>query len=203
MILKKVLLSVFLAILSAFAGFGLVSASPYGEGIYGSCTYGDTCSISVSTSGTVSISISPTPSSVTSIAGDTVTVTTNNTGGYNLELETNTGTNTQLDGPLVDIPTSSGTPGSPTTLAVNTWGFRVDSVSGFGAGPTSAVTNANSSSLTFAGLPVENSPTTVHSSSSAAPAGEDTSVWYGARVDTQLPSASYSQTVRYTAVTIP
>ncbi|MEO5499493.1 MAG: hypothetical protein ABIR46_03270, partial [Candidatus Saccharimonadales bacterium] len=126
------------------------SALPYGAGTYGTCTY-NTCGITISSSSAVAISLQPTAGGVVTIAGETVTVTTGASTGYTLTLESDAAQTTLASTPD-NIPASSGTTASPVVLATNTWGYRVDSAAGFGVGPTSAVTNASSSALTFAGI---------------------------------------------------
>ena len=170
----------------------------FGSGTYGTCTYG-TCGISLSTSGAVQLNILPTAGGAVTIASNTVTVETGSSTGYTLQLES-AAADTALTSGTNTIAASSGTVASPQTLAVNTWGYRIDSAGGFGAGPTSAVTNAAGSSLTFAGLSALGSPVTLKTTAVSAPTpGETTTIWYGAKVDSSKPSGTYSRTVRYTA----
>ena len=100
------------------------------------------------------------------------------------------------------VATSSGTQASPVNLAVNTWGYRVDSLSGFGAGPTTAQTNQPTSSYSFAGIPASDQTAhTLKTTSAPADPAETTAVWYGVRIDTTKPSGTYTDLVTYTAVT--
>jgi|GEM_PF-3156336 len=91
------------------------------------------------------------------------------------------------------------------TLSSNSWGWRVDNEASFGAGPTSAVTNAPNSSLTFAAVPTNGSSVQVYSSNSATPpvTGDTIEVWYGIRVSPSKVAGDYDQTVLYTAVAQP
>jgi hypothetical protein len=178
----------------------LVFAAPYGSDIYGKCTYGDGCNISISTSGTVTLNVAPTLSSVYTIDKDTVTVTTNNSAGYTLRLESTSGTSSKLENGAEYFDTTTGTAASPVTLSNNEWGYRIDSALGFGAGPTTAVSNQTSSSLTFAGLPLLGAPQTIKTTASSALSGDATDVWYGIRADMTKPAGTYSATVVYTAV---
>lgn len=174
-------------------------ALTFGKGTYGTCTY-STCGISISTSGPVQLNITPTAGGAVTIASDTVTVETGSSTGYSLQLESSAAS-TALTSGANTIAASSGTFAAPQTLAVNTWGYRIDSAGGFGAGPTSAVTNAASSSLTFAGLTASGSPVTLKTTTVSAPTpGEATTVWYGTKVDSSQPSGVYSLTVTYTAI---
>lgn len=175
-------------------------ALPYGSGTYGTCQYG-TCSLSLSTSGTVSISATPTVSGVYSTQSDSVQVGTHASTGYTLTMK-DSDTNTDLVSGGDTVSRSAGTQASPIGLALNTWGYRVDSLSGFGAGPTSAQTNSASSSYTFAGVPASNESThTLKVTSVAAEPAETTTVWYGVRLNDAKPSGTYTDLVTYTAVT--
>lgn len=156
-------------------------------------------SISITTSGTVNLAITPTASGSATSASDTVTVSTNRTTGYNLKLA-DTDTNTNLVNGGNNIAASAGTFAAPATLANNTWGYRIDGLGTFGAGPTSAQTNQASLTGTWAGVPSSASPVTLKTTATTA-ANDVTTVWYGAMVDTTKPDGTYTDTVTYTATT--
>lgn len=186
---------------AVIAGLGLaaaVSALPYGSGKYDTCTY-DTCAISLTTSGTVALNVSTSGSDAYTIDKDLITINTGASTGYTLQLESAVAATT-LAGTGANITATTGTVAAPVTLASNTWGFRLDGQGGFGAGPTSAVTNASSSTLTFAGLTASGAPATIKTTAAAASA-EATDVWYGVRVASNLQAGTYSRTVLYTATT--
>lgn len=150
-------------------------------------------------SGTVSINASPTAGGVQTIANDVVTVSTNDAAGYTLKLAETTGTNTLTSGSNT-IAASSGTAASPIAQAVNTWGYRVDGVGGFGSGPTSSASNAAiSGTIKFAAVPATASPDTIKTTATTA-TNDTTSVWYGVAVNTSTPSGSYTNSVTYTAI---
>lgn len=155
--------------------------------------------ISITTDGTVAIGVTPTSSGAATSAGDTVSVSTNNAAGYNLTLA-DSDTNTNLVNGGNNIAAHSGTFASPTTLATNAWGYRVDGAGGFGAGPTSAETNLADLTGSWAGVPSSASPQQLKSTSATATADE-TEVWYGVKVDTSKPNGLYSDQVTYTATT--
>lgn len=182
---------------------GSARAYPYGAGPYGICAYGGTCTISLSTAGTLTLPLTPTASSVYTIQSDGVTVTTNNPTGYSLTLASSSSTSAALAKGADTIPASSGTATSPLALAINTWGYRVDGQAGFGTGPTSAVTNASSSSFTFAGVSLSGNPQQIYSSAAAASSGNSIDVWYGLRADNSAVDGAYSHTVVYTATATP
>lgn len=154
--------------------------------------------ISVFTSnGTVTANVTPTGAGAQTIASDTLTVSTNNTLGYTLQIADSDATTTLVSG-SDSIAASSGTQASPVAQSANTWGYRVDGLAGFGAGPTSGQNSAAISSLTFAGMPANSSPNTIKSTSTTA-SNDTTTVWYGVTADTSQPTGTYSDTITYTA----
>lgn len=155
--------------------------------------------ISMTTSGTVAIGITPTPSGAATSASDTVSVSTNNTAGYNLTLS-DSDTNTNLVNGGNNIAAHAGTFASPSTLANNSWGYRVDSAGTFGAGPTSAQTNQANLAETWAGVPSSAAPQQLKSTGATA-TNDQTIVWYGVKVDTSKPNGVYTDQVTYTATT--
>lgn len=172
----------------------------YGSGNYGSCDYGS-CTITLTSGGSTTLNVAPTPSGVCTVQSDTASVLTDSTDGYSLTMTTST-TNNAMTSSSGSIDASSGTAGSPATLAANTWGYRVDGLAGFGAGPTSAQNNGSTPSVTFAGVPPSNvAGTQVASSSGPANPAVDTTIWYGLCADSSVPADTYSVTVTYTAVT--
>lgn len=155
--------------------------------------------ISMTTSGTVPISVIPTGVGAASSNSDTVTVSTSNSTGYQLSLS-NGDTTTSLAGPSGNtLAAHSGTYAVPSTLANNTWGYRVDGAP-FGAGPTTAETNQANLSGTWSGVPSSASPQILKTTGGVASA-DVTTVWYGVKVDTTKPSGTYTDSVTYTAVT--
>jgi hypothetical protein len=181
------------------AAFGIIAV----PGITGAATANTTINssigstISVTSSGTVTANVTPTSSGAQTIAEDTVAVSTNNTTGYTLQVSDSDTTTTLVSGSN-SIPAASGTVGSPVAQTVNTWGFRVDGLGGFGAGPTSAQSSAAIGSIKFAGMPASTSPVTIKTTSTTA-ASDQTSVWYGVAANTSQPAGSYSGQVTYTA----
>ena len=98
-----------------------------------------------------------------------------------------------------NITASAGTTGTPITLVNGTWGWRIDSLGGFGAGPTSTQSNIAPSALTFAAIPANASPFTIKTTATNGAA--NSTVWYSARVNNTQPSGTYSSTVTYTITT--
>jgi hypothetical protein len=150
------------------------------------------------TSGTVNANVTPTGSGAQTIASDTVTVSTNDPSGYTLALA-ETGASSNLVSGSDTIPPSSGTQASPVAMSANTWGYRVDGVGGFGAGPTSGQSSAAiSGSIKFAAVPVTASPNTLKTTSGTA-SSDTTTVWYGVAANTSQPIGTYTNSVTYTA----
>jgi hypothetical protein len=150
------------------------------------------------TNGTVTLNSTPTAGGVQTIASDTVTVSTNDAAGYTLKVGETTAASALTSGGNT-IPAIGGTLASPIAETVNTWGYRVDSAGGFGAGPTSGATNAAIGAIKFAAIPASGSPDTIKTTSSTA-TNDTTSVWYGLAVNTTQPTGSYTNSVTYTAI---
>jgi hypothetical protein len=172
----------------------------YGSGNYGSCDYGS-CTITLSSGGSTTLNVAPTPGGKCTVQSDTATVLTDSTSGYSLTMTTST-TNNAMTSTSGSIAAVSGSAASPATLGVNTWGYRVDGLAGFGAGPTTSQNNGSTPSVTFAGVPPSNlAGTQVASSNGPANPAVGTTIWYGLCANSSQPSGSYSVTVTYTAVT--
>lgn len=153
----------------------------------------------LTTSGTVNVNVLPTGSGAQTISSDTVTVSTNDSAGYTLQLA-ETGASSNLVSGANTIPGSAGTQATPLAMAANTWGYRVDSLGGFGAGPTSGQSStAISGTIKFAAVPVTASPNTLKTT--AGTVSNDTlTVWYGVAANTTQPSGTYTNSVTYTAI---
>lgn len=151
----------------------------------------------LSSNGTVNLNAIPTAGGVQTIASDTVTVSTNNSAGYTLKLG-ETGASSALTSGGNTIAASIGNQTTPIAQTANSWGYRVDSVGGFGAGPTSGVSSQAIGALKFAAVPATGSPDTIVTSSSTA-SNATTTVWYGVVVNTSQVSGTYTNGVTYTA----
>ncbi len=175
-------------------------SATYGSGAYGGCDYGS-CTITLTSGGSTAVNVAPTPTGTCTVQSDTASVLTDSTTGYSLTMTTSTTNNAMVSG-SDSISPSSGTEASPLTLAMNTWGYRVDGLGGFGAGPTTAQISGSIPSVSFAGVPASNQ-TATQVASAAGPANPavDTTVWYGVCADSNVPSGTYTTTVTYTAVT--
>ncbi len=149
---------------------------------------------------TVNDNIVPTASGAQTIASDTVTISTNDSAGYTLQLAETSASSTLVSGSN-NIPASSGNKTTPVVMAVNTWGYRVDGVGGFGAGPTSPASSAAiSGTIKFAAVPATASPDTLVTAAGTA-TNATTTVWYGVAANTTQPSGTYTNSVTYTVTT--
>jgi hypothetical protein len=147
--------------------------------------------------GTVTVNVTPTGAGAQTIASDTLTVSTNNTLGYTLQIADTDATTTLVSGANT-IAAASGTQTTPLAQVVNTWGYRVDGLGGFGAGPTSGQASAAIGAIKFAGLPANSSPNTLKTTATTA-SSDTTTVWYGVAANTTQPTGTYSDSVTYTA----
>jgi len=197
-----------LAVLSLIITWALLSHSAtgitYSSGTYGTCAY-NTCGITMVTSGTVSADITPVGGSTRcTVSSDTVTVTSGASSGYTVKLS-NMYYDNLLEGPgsgpSARIFATSGTSASPSTLTANTWGFRVDGIGGFGAGPTSSLSSGAIPSLKFASVPSSmETPELIRTTNVADTGTVNTLVWYGVCANTSVVSGAYTGYVTYTAV---
>jgi hypothetical protein len=154
--------------------------------------------ISVTSSGTVSADVTPTVSGAQTTSSDTVSVTTNDSAGYTLKLEDADATTTLASGGNT-ITATSGTPASPVALTAGKWGWRIDSLAGFGSGPTSPLSSGVIGAVTYAAMPASGSPTTLKTTAATASA-DTTTVWYSVAANATQPTGVYTDTVTYTAL---
>lgn len=195
-ILNKVRVLLFVAVACSIAGMGAAVSALTATTIVSSDV---SSAISLlTTDGTVHVDVVPNGAGTQTVSNDTVTVSTNDPAGYMLQLGETSGSSNLVSGGDT-IPPSSGTQGTPVAMSVNTWGYRVDGVGGFGAGPTSSQSStAISGSIKFAAVPATGSPNTIKTTSSAG-ANDTTSVWYGVAANTTQPNGTYTNSVTYTA----
>ena len=205
--LKKIVLRIIklsdlrLAVLVGLSLFLSLSMTTIASAYTTSTTISSTLSGVISlftTDVTVNDNVLPAASGAQTIASDTVTISTNDSAGYALRLG-ETSASSSLTYNSNTIPASSGTQAAPIAMADNTWGYRVDGVGGFGAGPTSpASSTAISGTITFAAVPASGSPNTLVTTSGTA-TNATTTVWYGVAANTSIPSGTYTNSVTYTA----
>jgi len=175
-------------------------ALKYSAGTYGTCSY-SSCSITLSSSGAIALSVTPTnPGTTCSIQSDGVTATTESSTGYTITMTDNDTTNS-LSSSSATIPAVAGSDSSPVPLSANTWGYRVDGIANFGSGPTTALTNGTTPSVTFAAPPLSTAtPATIRYTTTADSSSVTTPVWYGMCASNTTKSDTYTDTMVYTAI---
>lgn len=155
--------------------------------------------ISIQATPNVSFNINPTASNAKASSGKaTVTVSTNNATGYNLKIAMNTADQTLKKGGD-SIAAHTGNFTTPTALAVNAWGYRVENVGGFQAGNMTPQTDQDNLAGLFAAVPASTAGDTIKNHN-AAVQSHNTDVLFGAKVDATKPSGAYTGTVTFTAV---
>lgn len=154
--------------------------------------------ISITSGPAVNLGIVPVSGGAQTSASDTVTVATNNSSGFFLTLE-NDDANTDLVNGANTIAAHTGTHGTPTALANNTWGYAVPG-GDFDSSYT-VITNATTSATLWAGVPANGTPVTLKTTAGPASPDDVTTVWYSAKADTTKPDGTYTDTVLYTATT--
>lgn len=142
--------------------------------------------------------ITPDNTGKQSIASDTVTANTNDTAGLTITMASNSAATTMVSGANT-IAAIGGTPAAPIALTNGTWGWRIDSLATFGAGPTTLISNAAPNAGTFAAIPATGSPYTIKAT--AATGSTTNTVWYSSRVNNVQPIGAYVATVTYTITT--
>lgn len=178
-LIKVSRLSGFIFVSSVYLASASVYAQPFGKGVYGAdVPYGDLTSISISMTAAVSMSLSPIGGGKFAGNGSqTVTVTSTDVVGYDLYL--NAKTTTSLTKGADTIAASSNL--TDAALADNTWGFNT-------TGSTANFTGIKLTQQSLAGKtgPFKN--------------GDNTTVTFGAKIDSTKISGSYVTDVTYTAV---
>jgi hypothetical protein len=172
----------------------------------GAYTYASFITITLSAS-TVNLNITPTTAGTAAPSSHTTSVKTDNPTGYNLTISTNlpnTNTNaldlkhtaqsqyiTGTANACTWNSTSKTLTETSVALSVNTWGFTLLS--------------ANTSTQKFCQVPSSSSPLIIKSTtaSNQTANGDQTTVYYGAKVNLTKPAGVYKTTVVYTAGTNP
>lgn len=158
-------------------GSGVVSAQPYGQGIYdANVPYGAETSLSIATNGNVTIPVTPTSAGVAASGTSTVTVTSTDVQGYQLFVRALS--DTDLTNFTSTLPASAN--GVPAPLAMNTWGYNTDG------------------SANFVGMLLTD--TLIRSTTGPVSSGQNTNVTYGILLDLSKAAGNYTTTVIYTAV---
>lgn len=155
----------------------LVSAQPFGKGVYGAdVPFGSLTTLSIGLSNTVGMTLTPSGANLYGTGSHVVTITSLDVVGY--ELYTHNPADTSMSNGTDTIAASGNTTGAP--LAINTWGYNIDGSSHFVGLTTSQELLRNEDG------PFKN--------------GDDTTVTYGALVDKTKSSGTYTVDITYTAI---
>ncbi|MBR3135124.1 hypothetical protein IKG54_00970, partial [Candidatus Saccharibacteria bacterium] len=158
--------------------------------------------VSISSAGTLGVNITPTSSGVVNTAVDNVNIYTNTPNGYQLYLNSTSGSTDIYNNNVLDesgnldpnLPSSTntnhfiattGTKSSPVTLSSNSWGYSLSS------NPTTFSKVETSSSAVDA---------LISTGSKTSGSGDNLDVTYGFNADTKLTPGTYTTSVTYTAV---
>ena len=154
-----------------------VSASPFGQGVFGAdVPFGSMTSLGINLGGDVSMTLAPSGPNLAGTGSHVITITSTDVVGYQLFARSSSSTN-MVNGSAT-IPASSNS--SPAALSVNTWGYNTDGSSNFiGMTPT---------------------PFLIKDTSGPAKTGDNTTVTYGALTDTAQAAGQYTTAVTYTVV---
>ncbi len=140
------------------------------------------------TGNTLSIPITPMADGASGSNDLTVSVHTNNLTGYTLTMSS-TGTDTSLAHyaeTTQKIPSTTNTLETPAALANNTWGYSV------------WANGQSTSSTTFSRIPALSAPDTLRTTSAISDP-TDTTLTFGARINTKKPSGTYTNTIVFSA----
>ncbi len=143
-----------------------------------------------------SLSVDATPTGQTMVSNaSTVNVVTNAPSGYKLYISASSANLTSSDTSI----SQSFSPVTTTTLTPNTWGYSLDTGSNKNWHPVPEIadpSNLDEAAIITAGA-TDITPTGADTPN--YPNGTDISVFYGINSTTDMPSATYTTTVTYTA----
>ena len=146
--------------------------------------------VSISSDSNLNVNLTPTSSGVVNTATDNVNIYTNTPNGYQLYLNSTTGStdiynNTDTEQERNHFTATTGTKASPVSLTSNSWGYSLAS------SPTTFSKVEASSSA---------SDSLISSGSKTSGTGDNLGVTYGFKADTKLTPGTYTTSVTYTAV---
>jgi hypothetical protein len=154
-----------------------VSASPFGWGVFGAdVPFGSDTSLSIALGGDVALNMVPSGPNFTATSSHTITVTSTDVVGFKLYGYT-PGSSTMVNG---SETIASSANGSPSSLAVNTWGYNTDA------------------SANFMGLTT--TPRLLKDTSGPSKSGDNTTVTYSVLADNTKGAGAYKVAVTYTVV---
>ena len=166
-------------ILCAFSVVPHVSASPFGEGVFGAhVPFGSLTSLTIALGGNVSLNLAPSGATFVGNGSHTITVTSTDVVGYSLYIY-GVGSTNMTNG-TDTIPASSNSVAG--ALATNTWGYNTDGSSNY--------------------LGLTTNPVLLKTATGPYETGDNTTVTYGVVTDITKTAGAYTGTVTYTAVAL-
>ena len=167
------------------------------EGDAGVSTYANTPTVSINTPSTINFTtITPTAAGTTTTATANLTVTTTDSAGYSLYLYSSDGNNSltsinPANTSTIDAINNGGVGLTLSSLEPNTWGYNLG-------------TSTPDDNTTYSAVPTDNStPIQTKDTSSTNSANDTYTLSFGAKVDTAIPSGTYSNTLMIAVVAEP
>ena len=167
----------------------------------------DLYTISVNAVSDISLQVNPTAAGTVAMVEDVITSSTNSPSGYKLYVSVDGDHNdiylngdSRNDVAGKKIAATSGTFDSPAALtsdSSSSWGYAVPGLNNFDAAYDAT---SPSSSAKFAALPVVGEEQLIHEHEGVA-TDDTTSVYYGAKVDSNIAAGHYIANVVYTSMT--
>lgn len=155
-----------------------VSASPFGQGLFGAdVPFGSGSSLEITLGNTLSFTLTPSLPYFNGNGSHTINVKSNDVVGYKLYAYSPSGTT--MSSGSDTIPTSGN--GSPAPLSTNTWGY-----------------NTTGSTTDFMGMTT--SPVVIRDADGPFKNGQDTTITYGVKTDINKQPGAYQVNVIYTAL---
>lgn len=156
-----------------------VSASPFGQGVFGAhVPFGSVTSMTIALGGDVNLTLTPSGPTLAGSGSHTITVTSTDVVGYSLYIYS--AGSTSMSNGTDTIPASSN--GTAAPLSTNTWGYNTDASSNF--------------------IGITNVPTVFKTGNGPFESGDSTTVTYGVKAGFAKSEGNYTATVTYTAVAL-
>ncbi|TAH34080.1 hypothetical protein EYC59_03730 [Candidatus Saccharibacteria bacterium] len=175
---RLIVLGLFVTVMAASGQ--TVLASPFGQGVFGAdVPFGSATSLAIALGGNVSLNLTPNGSNFEGSGSHTITVTSTDVVGYELYIYASG--STAMSNGTDTIPASANA--SPSSLAVNTWGY-----------------NTTGSTTNFKGITT--TPTVFKTALGPYKSGDNTTVTYGVLTNITKSSGAYTSNVTYTAVAL-
>lgn len=156
-----------------------VSASPFGQGVFGAdVPFGANTSLSIALGANVTLPLTASGSIFNGTGTNSVTVTSTDVIGYRLYAYSPNSTSMTLSGGGDTIPASSNN--TPAALATNTWGYNTDGSANY--------------------IGIKSVPALIKDAIGPFKNGDTTTLTFGAKTDITKSAGAYTVGVVYTAV---